>query len=113
MKQLLIIVFALSFAMFLTAPAQAQESNCLACYSDLITYNSYCESYNGSWPNCQTVCSGGTCNCRRDAGGRCTRGEDGTYRFMRIREVLYLPGDQPFHRVYRVARARMSQQRPG
>jgi hypothetical protein len=113
MRSLLVIVGTLLFAMLLTAHAQAQEANCLACYTDLYLSNSFCESYNGSWPNCRTDCSGGHCSCKRDPGGRCARGTDGTYHFMRIREVLHLPADQPFRSAYRVARARMSQQRNG
>jgi hypothetical protein len=113
MRLLFVVAAALLFAMLLPAAAKAQESNCLACYADIVTYNSFCESYNGSWPNCQTVCTGGYCSCKRDAGGRCARGPDGTYHFMRVREVLRLPADQPFHRVYRVARARMTPQRHG
>ena len=112
MKMLFVVVTAFLVAMFLTAPARAQESNCLAC-SIGYSGNTYCESYNGNWPNCQTICSGYYCSCRRDTGARCVRGSDGTYHFMRVREVLYLPLDQPFHRVYRVAQARMTQQRRG
>lgn len=112
MRSLFVVGGVLLFAMLVTASAQAQEANCLACgvgYSG----NMYCTDYNGSWPNCQTICQGYYCSCKRDTGARCHRGEDGTYHFVRVREVLYLPADQPFHGFYRVARARMSKQREG
>lgn len=112
MRLLFVVVAALLLATLLTASTHAQEANCLACgvgYSG----NMYCTEYNGSYPNCTTICQGFYCSCKRDTGARCTRGEDGTYHFVRVREVLYLPSDQPFHGLYRVARARMSKQREG
>ncbi|HEX8617467.1 MAG TPA: hypothetical protein VF911_07770, partial [Thermoanaerobaculia bacterium] len=72
-----VVSAAIIVAFCAATPAHAQEVQCLACATSDYTFNSYCQSYNGSWANCQTVCEGYYCSCRRDSGGRCLRGSDG------------------------------------
>jgi hypothetical protein len=94
-------------AFWVATPIQAQEVQCLACVASQWTLNSYCQTYNGSWANCQTICDGYYCSCKRDSGGGCRRGTDGTWYGFRVQDVFYLPLDRPFQTAYRVTRARM------
>lgn len=94
-------------AFWVAAPVQAQEVQCLACVVSQYTFNSYCQTYQGSWPDCQTLCQGYYCSCQRSSGARCMRGSDGTWYGFRVQDVFYLPLDRPFHTAYRVKRARM------
>ena len=97
-----------AIALFLSTPAEAQEVQCLACAVSTVSYNSYCQSFNGSWPNCQTICDGFVCSCKKDVSARCRRGGDGTFYGFRVQDVFYLPADQPFHVSYRVKGAKMT-----
>ncbi|HEY0372817.1 MAG TPA: hypothetical protein VGD79_12490 [Thermoanaerobaculia bacterium] len=110
MKQpILFAIVACALGLCLTSPAEAQEVQCLACLLSPVTYNSYCQTYNGNWPDCQTVCDGYYCACNRGtSGGRCSRGGDGVWRGFRVQDVYYMPVDRPFHAAYRVTRARMT-----
>ena len=109
-KQPFLFVFACALSFVLIVPADAQEVQCLGCYASEITLNSYCQTYNGPWPDCQTVCIGWDCSCKRGTyGGRCRLGTDGIWRGFRVQDVFYIPVDRPFHSAYRVTRARMTQ----
>ncbi|MEA2464670.1 MAG: hypothetical protein QOJ98_2417 [Acidobacteriota bacterium] len=95
-------------ALWVATPVQAQEVQCLGCAVAEFSFNSYCQPYNGSWPNCTTRCDGYYCSCSRDTSGRCRLSGDGTWYGFRVQDVFYLPLDRPFHTAYRVTRARMT-----
>jgi hypothetical protein len=102
------IIAAVVVPLCSAASARAQDVQCNACYMSQVTYNSYCQSYQGSWPNCQTLCDGYYCSCQRDTGARCRRGTNGDWHGFRVQDVFYLPADRPFHTAYRVTSARMT-----
>lgn len=109
MKQSILIVIAACVLGFCVAvPVEAQEVQCLGCALSPYTYNSYCLTTNGSWPNCRNLCDGYYCSCQRDSGARCRRGADGTFNGFRVQDVFFLPTDRPFHTAYRITRARMT-----
>jgi hypothetical protein len=103
----------LVFAFWAATPVQAQEVQCLGCEASQYTGNSYCQTYNGSWPNCETRCVGYTCSCTRGGvGGGCRRGADGTWYGFRVQDIFYMPLDRPFQSAFRVTSARMTQRLP-
>ena len=104
------VVLGLGLGLYLAPPAEAQEVQCLACVMSDVTYNSYCQTYSGSWPDCRTVCDGFYCACNRGTtGARCVRGSDGTWHGFRVQDVYFMPVDRPFQLAYRVTRVRMTQ----
>lgn len=113
MRTALPVAFAFILCVvFGTASAEAQEeASCHLCEVSPYTYNGYCSDFNGPIPNCRTVCDGYVCSCHRSTWGRCMRGADGTYFYIKIQYVR-LPIDEPFHSAFRVTKARMKRQRP-
>jgi hypothetical protein len=102
-----IALAAVITAFWVATPVQAQEVQCLACTIAEFSFNTSCQPYAGSWPNCRNLCDGYYCSCQRDTGARCLRGSDGTWYGFRMQDVFYLPLDRPFHTAYRVTSARM------